>query len=208
MVKEIIFDFDGTLADTFELSVEIFNEIKDRFGFAEIDRKMIDDFRNLGFREVISEVKMPLWKLPRIIKVHQEIMLNRTKDIKIFPGAKEVIEKLKEQGFSVGILTSNSKENVEKVLNNNKMPDFDYIQSGKNLFGKDKNLKLILRKRKLRKEEVVYVGDEVRDIQACKKAEIKIISVAWGFNSVDALKKQEPDWLINKPEEILAIVRK
>ena len=58
----------------------------------------------------------------------------------------------------------------------------------------------------LKNKEIVYVADETRDIEAAKKAKVRIISVTWGFNSREILKKQNPDFLVDRPEEILRII--
>lgn len=204
-IKEIIFDFDGTLADTFDLSIEILNKIKGEFGFGQISKERVDEFRNSGFKDVIKSVHIPIFKLPWIIKKHQKEMEKELIKIKIFPQMDAVLKELKLRGYVLGVLTSNSKNNVKKVFDNNRINYFDYIYSGKNIFGKDKKLKSIIKSRGLVKEQVVYIGDEVRDIEACKKAGIKIVAVAWGYNSKEALEKLRPEYLINKPEEILKI---
>ena len=59
---------------------------------------------------------------------------------------------------------------------------------------------------KLTPEEVIYVGDETRDIEASKTIPIKVIAVSWGFNSAEALAKQNPDFLIQKPSELLKVM--
>ena len=58
---------------------------------------------------------------------------------------------------------------------------------------KDKDLKL---------SEMIYIGDETRDIQAAKKAGIRSAAVTWGYNSRKALEAQSPDYLIHSPQEL------
>ena len=107
----------------------------------------------------------------------------------------------------MGILTSTSEENVRKFLKKNKLELFDFIYSGSSIFGKHKVMKSLLKKQKLKRKEVIYVGDETRDIEAAKKAKVKIISVTWGFNTKQILKKQKPDFLIDKPKELMKILK-
>jgi phosphoglycolate phosphatase-like HAD superfamily hydrolase len=59
----------------------------------------------------------------------------------------------------------------------------------------------------LSSEEVIYVGDETRDIEASKKINIKVIAVSWGFNSGEVLAKHNPDFLIHKPSELIEVLR-
>ena len=59
---------------------------------------------------------------------------------------------------------------------------------------------------KLSKSDVYFVGDEVRDIEAGKKAGIKTIAVSWGYNTKDALAKEQPDYIIDTPLDLKTVV--
>lgn len=203
---EIIFDFDGTIADSFDFNIKIFNNIKDKFGFKEIDENEVQIFRDEGFKQVMKDIELSYSDLPEIIERHQQISNAEVDKLKSFPGIFKVLSELKKEGFSLGLLNSNSKENVEKFLSKNKIDGFDYVEGGGDLFGKDKVIKKVLKKRRLKKEEVIYIGDEIRDVEACKKVGVKIISVTWGYNSKKALKKVSPDFIVDKPLEILDVL--
>ena len=60
----------------------------------------------------------------------------------------------------------------------------------------------------MRKDEVVYVGDEVRDIKAAKRAGMKIIAASWGYNEREALEKYKPDLIVDRPVELIEVVEK
>ena len=72
---------------------------------------------------------------------------------------------------------------------------------------KTKIINNVLRQKQIKTQEVIYVGDETRDIEASKKANVKICSVTWGFNSEEALAKENPDFLIHHPRELVEIVK-
>ena len=84
---------------------------------------------------------------------------------------------------------------------------FDFIYSGVTIFGKTTIINNVLRQKHFQPESVIYVGDETRDIESAKKANIKVIAVSWGFNSPEALSKQNPDFLIHHPHELLAVMK-
>ena len=73
------------------------------------------------------------------------------------------------------------------------------------IFGKHTTLKRLIKKYDLVKKEVIYIGDEIRDIEACKKAGIECIVVTWGYNSRKALQQQNPDYMIDRPADLLKI---
>ncbi|MCR4313329.1 MAG: HAD hydrolase-like protein, partial [Candidatus Roizmanbacteria bacterium] len=58
----------------------------------------------------------------------------------------------------------------------------------------------------LDRSEVIYVGDEIRDVEACKKTGIKIIGVSWGLHTIEALEKAGVDYITKKPLEIFKIL--
>lgn len=206
MLKTVIFDFDGTLADTFDFLLKTFNQIAPDYNLPQIPDSQINNLKDLSAKELLQ--KYPLSPL-KLLKFSTHIRSELTKNIqniKPFDGITQTLKTLKTSQIKIGIVTSNSKENVELFLRNNQIKEIDFIYSEKNLFGKGKVLTNLIRKNKLNKNEMVYVGDEVRDIEAAQKAGIKIISVTWGLNSKSRLQKSDPDYLISKPSQILEAV--
>ena len=170
--------------------------------------KKIEDikkFKEKGMRQLIKDLKISLVKMATINRRIKAIINKDIASLKSFPGLKEAFLELKKRGYSIGILTSNSKGNVEKFLKSNDLGFFEFIYSDSSLFGKDKVLKKLLREHNIKSNRVVYFGDEIRDIQAALKLNIKIVAVSWGFNSKKALEKYKPTYLLEKPSEILTL---
>jgi len=203
MVREIIFDFDGTVADSFGAMMEIFEEHKQEFGFANFGDEELKIYREQGVAKLIWEKKIPIWKVLKILRVGKKLMNQKIKSVKPFKGIREVLLELKKRGLILGIISTNSEENISKFLNKNKIDVFDYVVGKGSLFGKTKVIKNILKKRKLDKKEILYVGDEVRDIEACRKISIKIAAVTWGFSDEKLLAKNEPDFLVKNVKKIV-----
>ena len=106
----------------------------------------------------------------------------------------------------MGIITSNSKKNVEKFLKKHNLNDiFDFIDSSTRILGKSYQIKSIIKKHRLDKDSVLYIGDETRDIEATKKVGIKVAAVTWGFNSSERLSQFSPDYLIDEPEQLIRV---
>ena len=204
--KIIIFDFDGTLADSFADIMAVFNELAHEYGLHEIKPEEISELRKVSSREILKKFNFPTWRLPFLLKKGRQIFGQKIASVALFPGIKEVLTELKANGCTLGILSSNSEENICRSLACNRADPFDFVYTASNLFGKDKALKKIIKKYKYNPEDVIYVGDETRDIEAAQKCGIKIISVSWGFNDREILAKFNPDYLIDKPEELLKIL--
>lgn len=206
--KAVIFDFDGTIVNSLMSIVRIFNVHAHSFGLPEVSEEQIETLRTMTYWQIIRKYNIPLLKIPFIIaKVRNDLYGSMDKMV-LFPGIKKIMKALKSKGYIVGILTSNSKENVEQFLKSHELIHFDFIYSETNLFGKSRALKNLLSKHKFKPKDVIYVGDEVRDIEACKQISVDIISVTYGFNKKETLKEHNPTYLVNKPEEILDILNR
>ncbi len=155
-------------------------------------------------QEFLNECGISILKLPVIaLKIKHELR-REIKNIKPFNGIIDALHEMKNAGFKIGVMSSNSVINIRAFLNHNDIPDiFEFVHSGKNVFGKDKVILRLLHKYKISRNAVVYVGDETRDIDALKKIKIPIIAVSWGFNSHEILQKQNPDYLIDSPSNLL-----
>ena len=206
MTKVIIFDFDGTLADTIDILLSITNRLSAEFGFKSATKEELAQLRNLNSWQILQYSGISLFKFPLLIRRLKGELHSEIPHIQLFPGIKEVLLELKILGFQLGIITSNSRENVLESLEKNGLHGtFTFIYSG-STFGKHKVINKWLKLEQINPEQVVYVGDEIRDIDAAKKTGIKVIAVGWGFNSQEALAAQNPDFLIERPQELIEII--
>ena len=203
----IIFDFDGTIADSVPVGMKILNELSEEYGFRKIEEKDLPLFQNMSPMQLLKEFKVPLYKVPWIGMKTQAKMKERINEVAMIEGMPEVLRELKKRGYILGVLTSNSKENVELFLQLHEILDvFSFIHGEKNLFGKHKAFAHLIQKYNLSKKEILYLGDEMRDIEACKKVDVDIASVTWSFNSKEALEKLQPQYILMKPSELLLIL--
>ncbi|NJM38353.1 MAG: HAD hydrolase-like protein, partial [Akkermansiaceae bacterium] len=83
---------------------------------------------------------------------------------------------------------------------------FDFISSTSKLTGKAKHLKAIRKTFSLRPEELLYIGDELRDVKASQKAGIPVAAVTWGFNSRESLAASEPNYIFDSPADFLQLL--
>ena len=207
MVKTIIFDFDGTLADTLDSVVKIVNDHAEHFDYRKVTKEEIPHLQGKKPKEILSHLGISIFKLPLWIKkIHSEInkeISNMRPTVNILPILCELHE---DEDCILGILTSNTQENVKEFLVRNELNFFDFIRTGKSVFGKSHMINKIIKQRKVSQSETFYVCDEVRDIEAARKSGIKSIAVTWGYNTKDALLKENPDFLANTPDELRVVI--
>ena len=201
--KTVIFDFDGTLVDSFGLSVRLSNMLAPQYGFRTVRESEVPSLKKLPAHELFKRLEFPLYKLPAVLSRARKEMSREIEAISMFDGMAQMLERLADAGVRLGIVTSNSFNNVQKCLaNNGVLERFDFIHAAKNLFGKHRVLGKLMKKMELPSDSVIYVGDESRDIEASRKVNIPVIAVSWGFQDRERLKKMSPDFLADIPADI------
>lgn len=205
--KIILFDFDGTIADSMKSILKIINRLSKEFGYKKIRDEEIDRYRNKEVKESFQELGISIIKLPFVVQRIRSELNKEIKALELIKGIKIALLNLKKSGYKLGILTSNSEGNVIQFLRKNNLEIFDFIYCGSSLFGKGRVIRSCLKNHRLKSEEVIYVGDETRDIEAAKKVKIKVIAVSWGFNKREILESLDPEYLINTPEELLHLFK-
>ncbi|HBW36783.1 HAD-IA family hydrolase [Desulfosporosinus sp. BICA1-9] len=204
MIKLIIFDFDGTLVDSREVSIMIYNQVAQKYNLRKIEN--IETLLNLSLLERFKTLKIPLLKVPLLVSEITKRYKDSLTKITMFTGIRELLIELKRRGYQLAIISSNSESNIREYFHQNQLDIFGTIMNSTNIMGKEKAIKKLLTSHKLNPHEVIYVGDEIRDIKACQKIGIKIICVDWGYDSIEMLKMNHPDYSVSSVNEILSIL--
>lgn len=202
----LIFDFDGVICDSFDSVLRAFEEITSNRLI--IEQSLIhekSELRKLEAIEVFRFFGIKKYEIPLAIIKLRKIMKSKIHSLKVVENMPSVLKLLKKTGLKMGIISTNSEENVDFFLKNNHMDYFDFISSA-GLLNKANILKKIIKKEKLDFTKVFYIGDETRDIIASRKAGIQSIAVGWGYNDKELLLKYKPDYFIDAPEELISII--
>jgi len=205
--KLLLFDFDGTVADTFQCGLEILNLMAPEFGYRRLEDADVHRARDMRTRELMKFLGIPATRMPKISKRGKEELNKRMDQVQPFAGMVEIIRNLHAEGFQLGILTSNSEENVAEFLKKFGLELFDFVCTSSKLTGKARVIRRILKGHKLKPKQVLLVGDEVRDIEAAQETGIHMAAVTWGYNSRKSLCALNPDHLIETPEELRELAR-
>lgn len=205
--RTIIFDFDGTLADTLEESRRIFNQLAPEYKLHQITPEELPQLRHYSVKQLLSHLRIPKRKLPVLLARGTSLMRKNMTQLPLIEGIAEILPIVRERCDSFGILTSNAPANVDIFLRAHGLRSlFDFISSTSKLTGKAKHLRAIRKTFSLKSEEMLYVGDETRDIKAANKAGIPVVAVAWGFNAPETLNAEQPTHQISSPKEFLDLI--
>lgn len=203
--KILIFDFDGTLADSIRSFARVYNAIARENNYKLITKENAAALRNMSALGAMHYLEVPALKLPFISKRVRIDLKSEISNLKTFARVKESLQLLREKGYKIFILSSNSKENIENFLRQHQIEAVDGIYSDSDLFGKHRKIKNLLKANNWDASRVMYIGDEVRDIHAAKKAGVIPVSVSWGYNSEDVLAKNNPGVLLSDPVELSSL---
>jgi phosphoglycolate phosphatase len=196
----IIFDLDGTLADSIPILIEVVNDLKivDR----TLNRDDYERVKNLPVKAIFKELSVPFWHAPGILVRGRAALTQRISEVPFCEGMDDVVKRLAKK-HRLFVMSSNSLDNVQRFLDLHAMREpFEAVYGGVGIFGKSKMLRKITDEHKLEKNLTYYIGDEIRDVEAAKKAGLKSVAVTWGFNGETILIKHKPDFLVRSPKEL------
>jgi phosphoglycolate phosphatase-like HAD superfamily hydrolase len=201
----IIFDFDGTIADSFDY-VAAFLERHVRKGHDLTSREK-QKLRGMTMRQMAAHLGSPRWKLPWLFIIGRRAMGRAIYDVPIFAGMGKVIEQLHAEGHELLIVSSNNPRNIKRSLKQHHLYKFfTDIRGNAGFFGKRRAIRSVLWRNRLQPANAFYIGDEARDVVAAKAAQVRPISVAWGFDRSDILAEHAPLAIAHAPQDIIRIL--
>ena len=202
----VIFDFDGTLADSFPWFVGIVNQIADKYRFKRIAEDEIDTLRGYDARTLMKHLGVTWWKMPLIARHMRRMMAQDIHHISLFDGVSDVLRRLAQDGVTLAVVSSNSESNVLRVLGPENAALISHFGCGVSLFGKQAKFREILKKTGISPQETLCIGDETRDIMAAKSENLACGAVTWGFATIEALRAHSPNEVFANVDGILEAV--
>jgi len=201
----VVFDFDGTLADSVMSAIQIFQEIGPKLGLKPFHD--LNAARHMPTRKVLKAVGCTFWKMPKIIRAFQAKAAEHAPHLKLHPGVADALAALHATGTPLGILSSNQEANIRKCLAANGVEHFfRFVVGQPQLFGKARAIRKIRKREGVERSEFVYVGDESRDLDAARKAGVSVAAVSWGFHAPELLAGMNPTYMLAHPSELLKLV--
>jgi phosphoglycolate phosphatase len=197
-----IFDFDGTLADTFPWAVNLYEQLSGRFNLPRVDPSDYERIRGLSVREMMHEFNIPSRRLPSIGTFVRREMARNLDKLALFDGIREALRALSRRGVRLAVVSSNDERNIRTVLGPETAARFDHYECGVSVFGKASKLRRTLRKTGVPAPAAIYIGDELRDLEAAYEAGIDFGAVTWGYNTRASLAALRPALLFDSVEEL------
>ena len=203
-MSAIIFDFDGTIADSFDYVADF---LAGEAGIKQLSDEQRAELRNKSMSAMTRHLNYPRWKLPGLYFKGRRAMSKKINNLEPFEGISETIRKLHAEGHELFIVTSNSLHNVHSFLHHHDLHTyFLKVVASVSVFGKAGALRKLLNEQKLSINDSLYIGDELRDIQAANSIKLRVVAASWGFSNAIDLEAAKPFALINKPEDLIKIL--
>ncbi len=204
--KLVIFDFDGTLANSLPWFIENINKVAEKYKFNKIEESEYDTLRTFNRHQILKYVQVSKWKIPFIARYLRRLMNESINQIQLFDGIENLLSTLHNNKVKLSVVSSNSRDNITHVLGNKNSSLIDHFECNASLFGKPRKIKKVLKKYDIENHEVILIGDEIRDIYAAKKTKIASGAVAWGYNNIASLKQYQPDQAFENINDIISEV--
>jgi phosphoglycolate phosphatase len=197
----VIFDFDGTLADSFPWVVRTVDEVADRFKFRRLREGELDELRFCDAREVMKRLGVPRWKVPMIARYVRTRMAQDVAQIDLFPGAGAMLDELAAAGLRIAVVSANGEPTIRTVLGPHAR-GVTAIAGGVSLFGKRGKLLRMSRLTGIAPDRAIVIGDELRDLNAAGAARMAFGAVSWGLTRPEALEARQPQALFRQMSDI------
>jgi len=199
----IIFDLDGTLADSFPFFVSVHNRLAGRHGFRRIEPAEIEPLRTLSAREVMRHVGLPRWKLPLVARSFVQLM--READVRLFDGIGEALEALHQRGVALALVSSNASDNCRRILGEAHWRRLAHVECGASIFGKRRRIARVLKATGIPARRAIYVGDQITDAEAARAAGVAFGAVGWGYGTPQSLQRLHPEHLLRHAGDLATL---
>lgn len=204
----LLFDYNGTLANSKPMAIDIFNELAVIYGFDPMKPEDIDYLSTLSIMERAKLLRVPIYKFPKLRSEYKVIYKRLLPTLRVAPGVSEMLRLLKKTGYRLVIVSSHNVDNINFFLKNNQIDFFDSVHSSVDWFGKHQTINSFAKKSGVSKDRMLYFGDEIRDIHACKKAGVRVAAVGWGYDAMSRMENEGPDYVLNQPSDVFGLLEK
>jgi len=201
----ILFDYDGVLADTLDDLIQFGQIACDKLNVKHMVTK--DDLNNLevmSFSTFGRACQVPEHLNDDFVKISLTLFAEKTTSPDIFDGISEVI-KYFSQKHKMGIVTTNSSQNVNAFLAQHGLTEFIHTVYGVDTAG-SKAQKILMAQNHFLENKVFMIGDSLSDIRSAKEASVISVAVTWGHQSLENLLRGNPDYVVKSPSELIKVI--
>ena len=206
MYKLIAFDFDGTLFESLSQSLVAFRKTVSPYVGHMLSKAEIEATYGLNEEGMVRRMAHDNWE-PALADFYAEYERMHEEITEPFEGVREMLDDLAARGAILAMITGKGEVTCRISLEKLRMADrFETVLCGEvNEPNKHKRLAELMERYGLAKDEIVYVGDSTKDVDACNWAGVRCLSAAWQKDARrDVLEAINPGWVFDSIEELRA----
>lgn len=207
----LAFDFDGTICDSILAIKDAVNHFSSVYHFKPISDDSFHILKGMSIKQIQKELGIGTCQLMALGRNTRKILGQKMDELNPVQGIVPVLHELKNCGFRLIIISSNNQQNIRRFLEFNNIDVFSEIYTyegiGSGLWSKKKKLKCILKKYGHCTNGIVYICDEVRDVNVAQGMRLPVIAVTWGANNSVALQKANPTFLVDTPQDLVSRIK-
>ncbi|MBM3357860.1 MAG: phosphoglycolate phosphatase [Betaproteobacteria bacterium] len=211
MIRAVLFDLDGTFADTAPDLCDALNRVRAARALPPLPVQATRPVTSMGARGLLGVGFNIGPEHPDYAQMREEFLAfyeqNLCRETRLFPGIKELLDEIEQRRLPWGIVTNKAERFALPLLNLLDLRARAACVIGGDTTGKLKPnpdpLLAACRAIGIEPDACVYVGDDRRDIEAARAAGMKSAAAAWGYLNGGDPRSWGADWLIERPEDLL-----
>ncbi len=200
--KIFIFDFDGTIIDSIDDIVYILSKYIPNLTRDKLRQMLIGVYIRYSVFDLLKMIYTEIHIMLHIRDVLRNIDQDTDK-LALIPNIENVLSDLHRNGVRLFLVSSNFTNNIQDYLISKNLDFFERVEGIGRIFGKARYIKAIAKA--YSGSDIYYIGDEIRDVLAARRAGVKSVAVTWGLNTKDDFQYVKPDYIINQPSDLLRI---
>jgi phosphoglycolate phosphatase len=207
MQTVIIFDFDGVLADTLDDMLAFGAQASAHMGYpTHPTQSDLDALDRMSLVDYGQQLGLPEDRLHEFANRCIDLFAQKTQPPHIFPGMAQAIQQL-SQSCHIGVVSGNGTNVIKSFLQHHGLENYVGQIYGADIPGtKAEKIGRLVTQAGETVEAAYMVGDAVSDIQAARQAGVKSIAVTWGHQSRARLTTAQPDYLVDQPSQLKALL--
>jgi len=207
MIKHVCFDLDGTLVDSRDTILESTKVALDKLNISyKIDEDIFTNMIGMHFVDIFEMLKINVPDFKKFITIYKALYFDFMDSSYLYPGVQQTLQYLDENNIKVSLLTTKVQDQAEKIIDHfNLRSSFHYLMGRRDGLAHKPSpepLFYICNELKIGPAETLMVGDTELDIQCGISAGAKTCGVLYGYRTEDQLKKEKPDFIISRLDEL------
>jgi phosphoglycolate phosphatase len=204
-MKAVVFDFDGTLADSLLGVLAVYERAHKRD--VPLTTKAVEGFRHKSVLQIGRELGIPLYKFVWLAVFGRKAFRAHIDKVRVYGGIEPMLRQLHAAGLQLYILSLNNPENIHDFLRLHDLEQYISAVYGKAfVLNKAPRLRVLMNQQGLERDDICFVGDQTIDVDSARRAGVRSVAVSWGYAAREKLARHQPTALVDTTEELQKVL--